>query len=315
MGKKTIEIQNQTRTGTTTTTPNVPDYIQKPVTNYAGQVGGLLDDPTKYAPQITQGQRNVWEQGQGLKPVDFSQSNDILGGIKGVGDISVGDIQGESLLTGLDKYYNPFREQITNPVLSDYDEQSGITRAGQAAEAARNRAFQGSRYGIQEAQTEGQLARGRAATEGGLLKDMFTESTRLSGEDAARRQQASEANQRSQLAAAQANQQAQIANNNAEIARARELAANAAGLDESTRANLKLQADIADQEAAKINAQNQFPIELLNQVKGLLGGLDPFIGSTTAENIHTTGTGQKTNKQGFLDWAGDLATAYAGSRA
>lgn len=304
MGKSNT-VQTQTRTGTTSATPNVPDYIQEPVKNYAGQLNGVIQQgPDAFKPQITEGQQTAWDRGQNLQGPDFGESNDILRGGTSVG---ARDVQGESLLSGLGDYYNPFKEQITNPVLADYDEQSGITRAGQAAEAGRNRAFQGSRYGIQEAQTEGQLARGRAATEGDLLGRMFDTSTRLSGEDAGRRQQAAMSNQQADLTSSQANQQA-------EIARARELAANTGAASEADRINAKFAADSAQAEADALNAQQQYPLDFLKQTGGLLPTLDPYIGRDVTMSDTTTGTTKKKDTATAGDWFGDAATSIAQSR-
>ena len=300
MAKRTT-VTDQTRTGTTT--PNVPDWIQQPAQQIAGGVSGVLNQGAgAFTPQITQGQQSVWDKGAaGFGMPDFGESNDLL---RGGQDITAGNVQGESLLSGLENYYNPYKEQILNPVLSDYDVQSGQTRAAQAADAARNAAFRGSRYGIQEGETEGQLARGRAATEGGLLKSLFETSTGLSSQDAARRQQAAEQNQQAQLQAAQANQ-------SAELQRARELAANAATASESLRGGVKLQADLAAQEAEARNRQAQYPLEFLQQAGGLLQGINPgqYIGQNMTDVLH--GTSKETMKQSLGDWFGQALTAAA----
>jgi hypothetical protein len=205
-----------------------------------------------------------------------------------------------------------------NPVLSDYDEQSGITRAGQAAEAARNSAFQGSRYGIQEGQTEGQLARGRASTEGDLLGRMFTESTALSGQDAARRQQAMTSNQGANLQAGIANQGIATAlaqaNAQANLDRARQLAGMSEGTSESERLNAKFAIDAANQEAEARNNARSYDIDFLKETGGLLPQLDPYIGRTTNMSDTSMGTSSKKNQAGLGDWFGDALTAYAGSK-
>lgn len=320
---KTKTVDVQTRTGTTTTNPNVPSFIQKPAENIAGRVNDLsMQGPGAFAPKTTATQQGLYDRAAGgFDAPDYGESDDLYrnGTVAGGGSpVSAGQVEGQSLLTGLDKYYNPFKDQVLNPVLSDYDEQSGMTRAGQAAEAARNgHAFQGSRYGIQEAQTEGQLARGRSATEGGLLKDLYTEGTRLSGEDAARRQSAMTSNQGANLTAATANQQnalaVQIANQNAEDARARGLAQNVDAGYDASRADYKLQADVAAQEAHQRDEQAQYPIEYVKQMGGLLQGLNPadYIGRTTNMNDVMTGTSTKKNTASAGDWFGDAATAAA----
>lgn len=83
-------------------------------------------------------------------------------------------------------YINPFTQQVVDSTLADFDENAGVLRAQQAAGAARNKAFGGSRYGLQEAQTEGELARARAATAGNLRSDAFKFGAQMGDSDATR---------------------------------------------------------------------------------------------------------------------------------
>jgi hypothetical protein len=96
-----------------------------------------------------------------------------------------------SLLSGLDNYMNPYRDQVVNTTLADFDHNAGAQRAALEAQGARNGAFGGSRFGIAQGELEGQLARGRASTEAGLLDQGFNTAAGLSQSDAANRQQAS----------------------------------------------------------------------------------------------------------------------------
>ena len=59
-------------------------------------------------------------------------------------------------------------------------------RAQQSASAARNGAFSGSRYGVREAATEGELARSRASTAAGLRSNAFNTAAALGMQDADR---------------------------------------------------------------------------------------------------------------------------------
>lgn len=315
MAKTTVQ-GDTAQVGRTSSTPNVPDWLLDPAKRLAGGVGSVLDQgPDPFAPKITSNQTGAWDAGAGLQGADYSEPNSILRNGGGAGSIAAHNIKGESLLTGLEDYYNPFKDQITNPVLNDFDAQAGQTRAGQAAEAARNKAFQGSRYGIQEAETEGQLARGRAATEGGLLKDMFSESTRLSGEDAGRRQDASRANQMAALQADMSNQQTTLANERLGIDRAAGLSSNIGAADASNLNNLKTRTDIANNEADRRDAVAQYPIEYLKQAGGLFEGMNPsqYFGTTTDIAGATSSDELTKQKLSPLDWFGNALTAAAGS--
>lgn len=325
----TANTSGSSRTGTTGV--NAPDWLLDPAKGIAGGINDLVSQgPEGFGPQVSDAQRAAWQSAQTMPGVDFSKSSDAFGGIQDItaGGVSGGNINGESLLSGLENYYNPFKDQITNPVLSDYDFQADQTRAGQAADAARNKAFQGSRYGIQEAETEGQLARGRAATEGGLLKDMFTESTRLSGEDAGRRQDASTTNANLALQASMANQSANLraaeANQRLGVDRAKGYG-DITAAEQADRFNrLDAQGEYGAQESGFLTDAANYPAEYLKQMGDLYAGLDPssYFGKTATDDSSgwdtsattstKTGTEKTKKTQGLIDWAGDFLTAAAG---
>jgi hypothetical protein len=350
--QKSSTVSSQQQQSTATTSNAVPDWIKNPTMQVAGNIQGLLNQgPGAFAPQQSALQKQAVDAAGNLGLSKYlGQAGDALGGIRNVGagnvtagqvqagnvtanDIAAERINGESVLTNLEAYYNPYKDQVLNPVLSDYDEQSGLTRAGQAAAAARNKAFQGSRYGIQEAQTEGQLARGRAATEGGLLSDMYTQATGLSGADADRLQQAALANQQAAMAASQANQRAQLEamtgnrdaalsaatgnrnatlgadtsnrdaafaadqfNQNMGLNRGNALA-NLGGLEGSeTRANLGVQAGLGGAQTDFENMQRQYPIQFQGQMQSLLSGLNPELYSDKTINSSGTSSGTSNTK-------------------
>lgn len=100
-------------------------------------------------------------------------------------------------------YENRFIDQVVNTSLAGFDEYAGRQRAQEAAQAAGNNAFGGSRYGVQRAITEEQVARERASTESGLRFGAQDRAFGLGMQDAGMETQASMAN------AAAANQRAQ----------------------------------------------------------------------------------------------------------
>lgn len=276
---------SSTDTKNTTIKNEVPDWIQNPQMQVAGNIQGILNQGANaFAPQTSGLQQQAFDAAGGLNTSGnaFQGALDALGG--------VGDITAASLLDGgLDRYYNPFKDQVLNPVLTDYDVGAGKTRAAQAADAARNKAFQGSRFGIQEAQTEGELARGRSAAEGGLLKDMYTQATGLAQYDASNRQQASLANQQTALA------------------RAQQQAALAQAEQENQRANLGIQAGLGGVLTDQQNAASQYPLQFQQQINSLLAGLNPDLYSTQQQN--STGTSTSTTKEnpGLLGGLGQAA--------
>ncbi len=101
------------------------------------------------------------------------------------------DASAQSLLTGMSNYQNPFNNEVTSRALQDFDMDAERTRARQMAEGARAGAFGGSRFGIAQAQTEGELARARGSLDAGLRAQGFDTAAALSGQDAGRRQDTS----------------------------------------------------------------------------------------------------------------------------
>lgn len=308
--KKTSSTTTQQQTessqsqGMAQTRADVPDWLLQPAQNLAGGLGSLMGQGAgAFTPQTTDLQKQAYGAASNLTNPAYKGAYESLDGISRAADVS-----GESVLSGLENYYNPFKDQITNPVLADYDAQAGETRAGQAADAARNRAFQGSRYGLQEGATEGQLARGRAATEGGLLKDMYGQAASMSEADAGRRQQASLANQ------ASAN-----AYNQTLLGKSQQQAALRNGIQENSRANAAAQLGAGNAQFAQEAAIKQYPLEYQQQLEGLFQGLNPemFSGQTVNTTDSSTGqmsgtsTGKTTQKGGFLDSLGQIAKIAA----
>ena len=298
--------QQQTQQSTATTVNEVPDWIKQPAMNLAGNISGLLGQGyQQFMPQVSGLGQLAVNNAAGLGLSDkFGQAGSVLSGVGDVtaGNVSYDPVTGASLLDqGLERYYNPFRQQVLDTTLADYDTQAGKTRAAQAAAAARNSAFSGSRYGVQEAATEGVLGAGRATAEAGLLSQMYGQATSLAEADAARRQQAALANQGAGLSASQSNAQlglsAQTANQQAALERARQLAQLGLSEGSETRANLGVQATIGGQQTDAENAQRQYPLQFQQQIASLLAGLNPelYSGRTVSSSGSSAGTGSSTS--------------------
>jgi hypothetical protein len=110
-----------------------------------------------------------------------------------------------TMLTDLNAYQNPWQDQVVNAAMADYDNHAAQQRAALEAQGARNGAFGGSRFGIAQGQMEGDLARGRATLESGLLSQGFGTAAGLSQSDAANRQQASQFNAQNETGVSLAN--------------------------------------------------------------------------------------------------------------
>lgn len=300
-GKSQKTTSNQTQNTASTSTPNVPDWLANPAQAMAGQVGALqAQGPGAFTPGISSLQNQAVAGAGGLTSSPYyTQAGDT---ISGVPNVSADQVNGQSVLDNLSSYYTPFKDQVLNPVLNDYDAQAGQTRAAQAAAGARNSAFGGSRYGVQEGQTEADLARGRAATEGTLLQNMYGQAAGMSEADTARRQAAMTGNQAVNLQAGEANQ-------NVGLQKGQLLAGLASSEGADARSNVALQGDLGAAQTQAENAAKQYPLQFQAQNEALLQGLNPglFTGQSTTGTGTSTGTSKTQENPGLLDYLGTAA--------
>jgi hypothetical protein len=152
-----------------------------------------------------------------------------------------------SLLDNLGAYQNPYTDRVVRTALADYDDNAARQRAALEAQGARTGAFGGSRFGIAEGQLGGDLARGRATLEAGLLDQGFNTAAGLSQYDATNRQQAALFNAQNQTGVTQGN--AAAANNRA-----------------LAQAGMVQQANLAGQDA--MNQSSQFGAAAYNTSQG-----------------------------------------------
>jgi hypothetical protein len=103
---------------------------------------------------------------------------------------SAAQAQAASLLDNFQAYQNPATQNLVSTTLAGMDDNAARVRAAQQAQASRGGAFGGSRYAIQQAQTESDLARERGLAEANLRSQAWNAATQLSGLDAGLRQQA-----------------------------------------------------------------------------------------------------------------------------
>lgn len=237
--------------------------------------------------------------------------------------------QSYSLLDNLEAYQNPYLQQVVDATLADFDAQAGQTRAQLMAQGARNKALGGSRFGIAQALTESELARARATQDATLRAQGFDTAARLSGEDATRRQQAEmfnvgarndalrfgadSTNQASQFNAqsrtgvsqfnaGEANTTSRANAQLAEAAKQRALEASrveaqiAAAKAEQARADLALQAQLAEQQR-QIEMQQQNADLMALQAIGQAQALTPYE-VLVGQNV--TGTNVTKSNPGLL---------------
>ena len=131
---------------------DLPDYqvtpytdIQKTLLDYVGS-GDFQD---RYKDYIDTGEQAI-DKGIGY----FDTASDFVGSGAGTFDPSA----------EVEKYMNPYIEQVIDPAMRKLDEQGQQALMGQRAKAVSRGAFGGSRPGIQEAETEGRIQDAKSDT-------------------------------------------------------------------------------------------------------------------------------------------------------
>lgn len=370
MSKKTKS--SSTTSSTQTVTPNNPTWV----TEGLGAVGGGLQklmgmDPKSFVagPSALQTKSYQDAGNLSLSPM-YGQAGDIFGNVAKAGantyDARGYDAQGydatdataqgytaSSLLEGLDRYMSPYTGQVVDAALADFDYGAGQTRATQALDEARSGAFGGSGAAIGRSLTEGELARGRAATSAQLRDQAFTRGAGLSATDAGFRNNAlqfgADANNRASLAnAAARNDAARFgadarntasrfgadAQNSAgqfnasalDAALARQLSAGNAlaslgsTMGADNRANIALTNTLGADQRAIEQALAGAPLDVLERIAKMYGGLplNLLSGSTTTSSGTSSGTSKTWDPMDtmgkFVNAAGTVATAFSDRR-
>lgn len=156
---------------TSTTTPTNPGWVNSALQGYTGAVNGWGTNTNAQdlvAPTSPLQQRAFDQAGALTSPTQFTEASDIARGA-----VNNGTLQ---------DWMSPYTQDVVDTTLAGYDQNAGRTRAAQAAAGARNGAFGGSRFGVQGASTEGELARGRASAEAQLRNQAFNTGAGLFGD-------------------------------------------------------------------------------------------------------------------------------------
>jgi len=344
MGKgastKTTQTQNQVTNQTSN--PIAPSYYTQGIEDLMGRITAFGNtDASQYVAPASELQNQAFTKaGQMQVSPLFGQAADMLGGLGGANtagftgynptqaqaqgytasqvstpqlgpasQVGYDPYKASGLLdNGLEQYTNPYQRQVTDAYSTDFDVNAGKTRAAQAAAGAQNRAFSGSRYGIQEAETEEGLARARASGLGSILQGGFDRATSLADSDANRTQSAASENARLALQAGLANQGAnnQFALSQAGMDQTGALS-NQAANNQAGQYNSGLLANLSQFNAGAANEAGQFNANASNtnqqfnaqqgdqaqarqlQAAGLLGDLGNSMSSNERANIGLLG--------------------------
>jgi len=184
-------------------------------------------------------------------------------------------------LTNLAAYQNPYQQQVVDATLANYDRQTGRALAANQAAAARNGALGGSRYAIEDAQLQSDMANGRAQLQASLLSNGFNTAAGLAANDAGLQQQTNLFNAQNDTGISAANAAAanQRMLSQGQLDRATN-AESVAALNDSYRANVNAQNQAslfnAQQDSARAQLQAQLEAQSASQNAGAQTGISQF---------------------------------------
>lgn len=272
-GSKTKASSSGTEDYSKTSTPNVPDWFTQPTQSLVGRLNTLgATDPASLVSGIDPLQAQAAAGASELTTGNAAWMDKLMNKPAPV-------VSAESVLTNLESYYNPFREEVTDKAMADFDANAGRTRAMQDLDLAGSGAFGGSGAAITKSLTEGEMSRARSSELAGMLSDMFNTSTGLSNADAGRRQSASEATA------------------NLDMQARAQKAALGFGREENARANIATQAGLGGTLRDIDTEQKQAPFNLQDWLTQNLAGLNPalFTGQSETGSSKTTGKSKGTS--------------------
>lgn len=302
--KKTEEKSEQVQNITTQKTN--PQFVTDALTGFTGKATGLMNrNPLDFVagadPLQRQAAAGAGELGGWRTANNQGQTMAMRAGYGQTAPVS-----SSSLLSGLDDYISPYTDHVVDATLNDFDVEAGRTRAAQAASGARNGAFGGSRFGVREAQTEGELSRARATAEAGLRDQAFTTGAQLSNQDADRRQQVTLANQGVEAG---------------DLSRTLAAGGLMGSLSEAAGANargdIQTQLTAGDTLRGIDTEERQAPLGLMGAVGDLLGqGQFDLLGGSTVNGLTTTtGSGTTTEDPGLMAKVGQAVQTAAQAAA
>lgn len=279
-------------TTNTTTTPTVPEWGSNLTQKIAGQVGQVADlDPGSLVAPAHALQQQAAASAAGLgqwKPSAGAGGPRDPTDTAWLSPFQAADTpfaSGGKAYDFIDRYRNPYLQEVVDTSAADFDVQAGRTRAQQALDLAGSGAFGGSGAALTQSMTEGELSRARASTLAGLRSQAFQTALGAAAGDAERATQARIAN--AQMVLQDRAQKTDLGFRS----QSQQLAA-----DEALRANIATQAGLGETLRGVQQQQLQAPAAHAQQVVAMLSGLpiQLFTGQQTNEAKTEKSSGKET---------------------
>ncbi|HET6970823.1 MAG TPA: hypothetical protein VFH92_06850 [Phenylobacterium sp.] len=292
-----------TGTFNNTTTPIVPEWASSLTQGVAGRVGGLLNqDPYAQVAPLHPLQQRAADQAGGLGNVAFNYdaAADLTRGASNTSwlqpymNSDTPFASGGKASNYVGQYLNPYLNQVVDSTAADMDAQAGQVRAQQSLDLARSGAFGGSGAALTQSMTEGELARARGSTLGGLRSHAYDTALTAAGGDADRATQARINN--AQLALQDRGQKVGFGfqGQQQQLQSANQLAQLSNAMEANTRADIATQAGVGGT-LRDVNQQSlQAPATSTQQLVAMLSGLP--IGLFVGQNQQGTSTENSTTK-------------------
>ena len=319
-GSKTKQTTQSTRTST----PNPEQWVRDSVQQTNARVNDLTaGDPQSFVAGPSALQEQAFQRAgtlgqnraqQGLRAA--AAAGGLMGMLSAPQSTLAGDpsrVEAASLLQNLERYQNPFQEQVVQNTMARAQEEAARQMARAQAQGAAAGAFGGSRFGLQQALLGAEQQRNIGDLVGQLNQRGFEVATSLSGQDAARRQAAAESN------AAAANQFAlqNMAEQNAmarfaeqqRLANAGLLGQLSSQMGDEERANAGLVADLGNVQRGIAQERASAPLTLADALTSIQARqpYGMFVGQTETGSSTTN----QTSNPGLLGALTGAASLFA----
>jgi hypothetical protein len=304
---------NESGTFSKTTTPVVPEWGSSLVQGVAGRVGDLMNrDPQGLVAPAHELQLRAAGDTFDLGGYDgnYGMATDLA---RGAADTSwlqphlnanTPFASGGKAYDYVDRYLNPYLNEVVDSSAADFDANAGQVRAQQALDLAGSGAFGGSGAALTQSMTEGELARGRASTLSGLRSRAFEQALGAAAGDADRATQARMANAQTALQDRAQKVGLGFQAQGQQLNAANQLGDLASGLDANRRANIAARASMGDTLRGIDQAERQAPVTSTEQIVAMLNGLplNLFVGQQEngSSTSHSTTKGKSVNVGGNI---------------
>lgn len=291
-------------TSSTTTTPIVPEWASGLTQNVAGRVGSLLDsDPYSLVAPASPLQSQAAANAAALTgtPWNYDAAADLT---RGAAKTSWVDpymsadtpfASGGKAYNYVDKYLDPYVQQVVDATSADLDAHAGQVRAQQALDLAGSGAFGGSGAALTQSMTEGELARARASTLSDLRSHAYDTALGAAAGDADRATQARIANAQTALQDRAQKVGWGFQGQQQQLAAGSQLAGISNDLGATERANIGTQAGLGETFRNLDQDYRQAPFSSTNQIVAMLSGLPIGLFTGEQQNFDQRTKGKTTN--------------------